>query len=86
MRAWYWFECSRTCATRVDFTAATSLPGKPIFMKMFREQAQALGDDFVIRDFVDAFLSSGTIPMSLIRWEMTGNSDDVMRGNTQSLW
>jgi len=45
---------------------------------MFREQAQALGDDFVIRDFVDAFLSSGTIPLSLIRWEMTGNNDDVM--------
>ena len=37
----------------------------------------ALGDDFVIRDFVDEFLSSGIIPMSLIRWEMTGNSDDV---------
>ena len=51
--------------------------GKAYFMKLFRESAQALGDDFVIRDFVDEFLSSGLIPMSLIRWEMTGNSDDV---------
>lgn len=51
--------------------------GKAYFMKLFRERAQALGDDFVIRDFIDEFLSSGLIPMSLIRWEMTGNSDDV---------
>ncbi len=47
-------------------------------MKLFREQAQALGDNFVIKDFIDQFLSSGLIPMSLIRWEMTGNSDDIV--------
>jgi uncharacterized protein (DUF885 family) len=51
--------------------------GKAYFMKLFRERAQELGEDFVIRDFVDEFLASGLIPMSLIRWEMTGNSDDI---------
>ncbi|MCP4044419.1 MAG: DUF885 domain-containing protein, partial [Gammaproteobacteria bacterium] len=51
--------------------------GKAYFMKLFREQAQAQGDDFSIKAFIDEFLSSGIIPMSLIRWEMTGNSDDV---------
>lgn len=52
--------------------------GKAYFMKLFREEAQRLGDDFVIKDFVDEFLSSGLIPIPLIRWEMTGNSDDIL--------
>ena len=51
--------------------------GKTYFMKLFRERAQELGDDFVIRDFIDEFLQSGVIPMSLIRWEMSGSSDDI---------
>ena len=46
-------------------------------MKLFRERAQELGDDFVLRDFIDEFLASGIIPLPLIRWEMTGNNDDV---------
>ena len=73
-----WFEMQSNLRNPGGFHSSNVVAGKAYFMKLFREQAQALGDDFVIRDFVDAFLSSGTIPMSLIRWEMTGNSDDVM--------
>ena len=51
--------------------------GKAYFMKLFRERAQAQGDDFVIKDFVDEFLSSGLIPMPLIRWEMTGDNSEL---------
>jgi uncharacterized protein (DUF885 family) len=47
-------------------------------MKLFRERAQELGEEFVLRDFIDEFLESGIVPMSLIRWEMTGNSDDIV--------
>ena len=72
-----WFEMQSNLRNPGGFHSSNVVAGKAYFMKMFREQAQALGDDFVIRDFVDAFLSSGTIPLSLIRWEMTGNSDDV---------
>ncbi len=72
-----WFEMQSNQRNPGGFHSNV-VTGKSYFMKLFREQAQALGDDFVIRDFVDEFLSSGTIPMSLIRWEMTGNSDDVM--------
>ena len=72
-----WFEMQSNLRNPGGFHSNV-VTGKAYFMKLFREQAQALGDDFVIRDFVDEFLSSGTIPMSLIRWEMTGNSDDVM--------
>ena len=72
-----WFEMQSNLRNPGGFHSNV-VTGKAYFMKLFRERAQALGDDFVIRDFVDEFLSSGTIPMSLIRWEMTGNSDDVM--------
>ena len=72
-----WFEMQSNQRNPGGFHSNV-VTGKAYFMKLFREQAQAQGDDFVIRDFVDEFLSSGTIPMSLIRWEMTGNSGDVM--------
>lgn len=72
-----WFEMQSNLRNPGGFHSNV-VTGKAYFMKLFRERAQAMGDDFVIRDFIDEFLSSGTIPMSLIRWEMTGNSDDVM--------
>ena len=36
-----------------------------------------LGDAFVLRDFHDEFISKGRIPVSLIRYEMTGYDKDV---------
>ena len=49
--------------------------GKIHFMKLFRDRSQQLGDDFVLREFMDEFYSHGIIPTSLIRWEMTGYED-----------
>lgn len=40
-----------------------------------------LGDSFVLKDFHDEFLAKGRIPISLIRYEMTGKDDEV-----QVLW
>lgn len=71
-----WFEMQSNLRNPGGFHSNV-VTGKAYFMKLFRERAQDLGDDFVIKDFIDEFLSSGIIPMSLIRWEMTGNSDDV---------
>lgn len=71
-----WFEMKSNIRNPGGFHSNVVL-GKAYFMKLFRERAQELGDDFVIRDFVDEFLASGLIPMTLIRWEMTGNSDDI---------
>jgi hypothetical protein len=51
--------------------------GKVQFMKLFRDRAHQLGDDFVLRDFVDDVLDTGSIPWSLIRWEMTGLDDEI---------
>jgi hypothetical protein len=51
--------------------------GKAHFMKLFRERAMQLGDEFVLRDFIDEFLAAGIIPISLIRWEITGYEDEI---------
>ena len=51
--------------------------GKAQFMKLFRDRANQLGDDFVLKDFMDEFYASGFIPMSLVRWEMTGYTDEI---------
>ena len=71
-----WFEMQSNIRNPGGFHSNV-VTGKAYFMKLFRERAQALGDDFVLRNFIDEFLASGIIPMSLIRWEMTGNSDDI---------
>ena len=71
-----WFEMKSNVRNPGGFHSNV-VTGKAYFMKMFRERAQELGDKFVLRDFIDEFLSAGIIPMSLIRWEMSGNSDDI---------
>jgi hypothetical protein len=51
--------------------------GKVQFMKLFRDRANQLGDGFVLKDFMDEFYASGFVPISLIRWEMTGYPDEM---------
>jgi uncharacterized protein (DUF885 family) len=51
--------------------------GKVQFMKLFRDRAKQLGDNFNLRQFLDEFLAAGFIPMSLIRWELTGYDDEI---------
>jgi formylglycine-generating enzyme required for sulfatase activity len=72
-----WFEMQSNIRNPGGFHSNV-VTGKAYFMKLFRERAQELDEEFVLRDFIDEFLASGIIPMSLIRWEMTGNNDDVI--------
>jgi hypothetical protein len=51
--------------------------GKAQFMELIRDRAKQLGDEFNLRQFMDDFLAAGMIPMSLIRWEMTGMDDQM---------
>lgn len=51
--------------------------GKVQFMKLIRDQAKQLGDAFDLRQFMDEYFAAGMIPMSLIRWEMTGLEDEI---------
>ena len=56
---------------------AQMVVGKAHFMKLFRDRAQQLGDEFALREFMDEFYAAGVIPLSLIRWEMTGYDDEI---------
>ncbi len=52
---------------------------KAQFMKLIRDRAKQLGDAFNLRQFMDEYLAAGMIPMSLIRWEMTGFEDEIKK-------
>ncbi len=51
--------------------------GKVQIDQLLAERAMQLGDEFSLEDFHDQFLATGMIPISLIRWEMTGLDDEV---------
>tara|TARA_Y100001934_G_C12214863_1_gene707907 strand:- start:928 stop:1113 length:186 start_codon:yes stop_codon:yes gene_type:complete len=51
--------------------------GKIQIMNLFRDRAKQLGSDFNLQEFLDQFISTGFIPISLIRWEMTGLNDEI---------
>ena len=45
--------------------------------QLLADRKRQLGDDFVLKDFHDQFMAAGRLPLSLIRWEMTGLDDQV---------
>ncbi|MGD2246673.1 MAG: DUF885 family protein, partial [Candidatus Aminicenantes bacterium] len=47
--------------------------------KLIADYAQLLGEKFTIKGFMDKFHAAGMIPLSLIRWEMTGLEDEIKR-------
>jgi hypothetical protein len=51
--------------------------GKVQMEKLLSDRALQLGDAFDLGRFHDEFLAAGSIPISLIRWEMTGNDDEI---------
>ncbi len=51
--------------------------GKIQMDQLLADSAMQLGSRFDLREFHDRFLAAGTIPISLIRWEMTGLDDEV---------
>jgi hypothetical protein len=53
------------------------LIGKLQMDALLADRARQLGDKFVLRDFHDQFMAVGQLPISLIRYEMTGYSDEV---------
>ncbi len=55
------------------------LTGKIQLEGLMAERAIQLGDDFTIKRFMDEFTGAGVIPISLVRWELTGQSDHLVR-------
>ncbi len=55
------------------------LIGKIEIEMLIAERARQLGDQFTLKGFMDEFLAAGLIPVSLIRWELTGQDDQIRR-------
>ena len=53
--------------------------GKIEIEKLMAEWALAQGDDFTIKGFLDEFSAAGVIPVSLVRWELTGDDSEIRR-------
>jgi hypothetical protein len=51
--------------------------GKIELEKLLADVAMQEGDTFDIKSFHDRFRAAGSIPISLIRWEMTGKDNEV---------
>ncbi len=51
-------------------------------MMDYAKLKETQGEDFVLKNFFDQFNSTGSIPMSLVKWEMAGKSDilSVLQG------
>lgn len=45
--------------------------------ELLADAKRQAGDKFVLKDFHDKFMAAGRLPLSLIRWEMTGLDDEV---------
>ena len=45
--------------------------------QLLADRKRQLDDRFVLKEFHDEFMAKGRIPLSLIRWEMTGLDDEV---------
>jgi hypothetical protein len=59
------------------YYGSSYLMGKYQVEMFLAERAVELGEDFTIGPFFDEINSSGLIPMSLIRWELSGQSDEI---------
>ena len=55
------------------------LIGSVQLQDLIADESRQLGDAFKLKDCLDAFFTAGMIPISLIRWEMTGLDDQVRR-------
>ena len=57
--------------------------GKYLIDELIMDRSRELGDRFTLRGFLDEFNATGVIPVSMIRWQLTGN-DDEARALTQA--
>jgi hypothetical protein len=59
--------------------------GKHLLEDLMRERAQQLSDGFSLQRYFDEVNDAGMIPVSLIRWQMTGMDDQVraLRASTR---
>ena len=55
------------------------ITGKYLLEQLMAERSQQLGDAFTLSRYFTEMNAAGLIPVSLIRWEMTGKDDEIKR-------
>ena len=62
------------------------ITGKYLLEQLLAERSRQLGDAFTLSRYFTELNAAGLIPVSLIRWEMTGKDDEIegMRGGSMS--
>lgn len=45
--------------------------------KLLMDRARQLGEDFVLQDFHDYLMQAGRLPVSLLRYDLTGHDDEI---------
>jgi hypothetical protein len=53
--------------------------GKIEILALMGDRARQVGDTFSVKKFLDEFTGAGLIPVSLIRYELTGQDDEIRR-------
>ena len=53
------------------------ITGKYLIERLVAERARQLGEDFTLKGFFADLDALGVIPVSLLRWQMTGLSDEI---------
>ena len=61
------------------FYGASYVIGKAQIDRLMADRARQLGDKFTPKEFMDEFIGAGLIPMSLIRWQMTGLDNEMKK-------
>ena len=59
------------------YYGASYLGGKHQIEEFMTERAAQLGDEYSFKRFMDEMEASGLIPVSLIRWEITGDDSQI---------
>ena len=59
------------------YYGASYLMGKYQIEELMAERMADLGEEYSLKGFMDEMEASGLIPVSLIRWEMTGRDDQI---------
>lgn len=56
---------------------STYVTGKYLIERLIAERAKQVGANFNLRGFFDELDAQGMIPVSLIRWQLTGKDDEI---------
>jgi len=51
--------------------------GKYLLDRLLKDRARQLGGEFSLRRFFDEVNAAGLIPVSLVRWQLTGDNDEI---------